>query len=291
MTELYTPTHICENRGFSYTQNMTTPIIIAPMSETRDGTPKLISNLAYATAIEKAGGVFLGTGRPQTPEALDALIACADGLLLMGGHDICPDLYTETNRHSSNMDRERDEIEIALLKRAIAKRIPILGICRGMQVLNVSQGGSLYQDVVAEMPGAIRHDYHLDADGKDLPRNYCAHDVMITPETLLRDIAKTEKISVNSLHHQGIHRVADVLRPVAIAPDGLIEAIEIQNYPFGLGVEWHPEELEDSVSKNIFVSFIDASRKTRESSSTASLQSTETLAVEPSQLTAENLVA
>ncbi len=268
---------------------MTTPIIIAPMSETKDGTPKLISNLAYAAAIEQAGGVFLGTGRPKTAEALDALVACADGLLLMGGHDICPDLYTEENRHSGNMDRERDELEIALLKRAIAKRIPVLGICRGMQLMNVSQGGSLYQDVVAEMPGAIRHDYHLDDAGKDLSRSFCAHDVMLTPETLLRNIAKTEKTSVNSLHHQGIHRVADVLRPVAIAPDGLIEAIEIQNYPFGLGVEWHPEELEDAVSKNIFLAFIDASRKMRESSKVASLQPTETLAVEPSQLATENL--
>lgn len=265
------------------------PIIIAPMSETKDGAPKLVSNLAYAEAIEKAGGVFLGTGRPRSLEAIDALIECADGLLLLGGHDICPDFYKETNRHCTNVCRERDELELSLLKRAILKRMPILGICRGMQVLNVSQGGSLYQDVVAEMPGAIRHDYHLDADGKDLPRNHRAHDVMIAPETLLRDIAKTEKISVNSLHHQGIHRVADVLRPVAIAPDGLIEAIEIQNYPFGLGVEWHPEELEDEVSKNIFVSFIDASRKSHESSKSPVLQTADALAVEPSRLATENL--
>ena len=268
---------------------MTPPIIIAPMSETKDAVPKLISNRSYANAIEQAGGVFLATGRPTTDDALDSLIACADGLLLMGGHDICPDLYTEENRHAGNMDRERDELEIALFNRAIAKRIPILGICRGMQLMNVSQGGSLYQDVFLEMPGAIRHDFHLDADGTELPRNLSAHDVMIAPETLLRNIANTEKISVNSLHHQGINRVGGILRPVALAPDGLIEAIEIQNYPFGLGVEWHPEELTDAVSKNIFLSFIEASRKTREVSMSSLLQSTESLSVEPSRLAAENL--
>ena len=241
---------------------MLRPVILTPSAEENTGIRKLFMNRAYAEAIEHAGGIFISTGRPRDEEDVAAILNVANGLFLMGGHDICPEFYHEENRHCTGIHRERDELEMMLLKKALERRLPVLGICRGLQVMNVAFGGSLYQDVLKEMPGAVKHDYHKDDAGNELPRDTLAHEISIEPNTLLRTILGKDVMKVNSLHHQGVNMLGRGLSATAHSEDGLVEAVEIAGYPFGLGIEWHPEELGDEVSQKIFAAFIEAAKKT-----------------------------
>ncbi len=240
---------------------MSSPCILLPLAQTNSTTPLTYSiNQTYVDAIVSAGGVPLCVTRPEK-EALEVPLSHVDGILLAGGHDIDPTHYGEEKKeYTCNIDSARDVLEIMLVEIARERGIPILGICRGMQVMNVALGGSLYQDVYLEMPGAMLHDFHNDKGGMPLARNAIAHDVTITEGTLLSLIAGSSSIPVNSLHHQGIKKVGAGLRVSATAPDGLIEAIEIEGHPFGLGVEWHPEELGDAVSQKTFAAFIAATK-------------------------------
>lgn len=236
------------------------PLILIPASFNSDETPsKYHFNKTYITAVERAGGFPVGIMRPNAEDA-ETMLAHADGLLLMGGKDIDPARYAEPNRSCVCCEPERDELEILLLNKAIERRIPILVICRGFQVLNTAMGGSLYQDIEHEMDGGMNHDFHYDSAGKPMQRNIPAHDVVIAEHSLLARLANTTRIGVNSLHHQGIKTLGKGLRAVAHAPDGLIEAVEIEDYPFGLGVQWHPEELEDPTSLNMLSAFIAATQ-------------------------------
>ena len=240
------------------------PHIIVPASFNADQPPaKYHFNKSYITAVEKAGGFPIGIMRPNV-DRIDAIMETADGLFLMGGYDIDPKEYGEKDRACIFCEPERDEVELVLLKKAIEQKLPILAICRGFQVLNVALGGSLYQDVVKEMPGALQHSFHRDGDGNILPRDFLAHEINIQENSMLHTLSKTTRMGVNSLHHQGIKELGRGLRAVAHAPDGLIECVEIVDYPFGLGVEWHPEELHDEVSTKIFSAFIDAAKKFHE---------------------------
>ena len=200
--------------------------------------------------------------RPDDAQLLE-LLSFTNGILIVGGHDIDSEYYGEENtKHVQNIDRERDRVELALVRLAVKHRVPLFGICRGMQAMNVALGGSLYQDVLTEMPGALRHDNHKDdLTGNDLPHSLRVHDVSIKDNTLLAKLIGKEKISVNSLHHQGVKTPGKGLVASAIASDGLIEAIELPDHPFALGVEWHPEELTDKPSQKIFQGFIEAASK------------------------------
>lgn len=239
---------------------MKRPAIVIPASEEKGDLPhKLQVNRPYTDAIECAGGIALIVARPKTNDALDAIIDVADGLLLLGGHDVNPCHYDESDHSCVGVNDERDDLEFALLTRALKKEIPVLGICRGMQLMNVALGGSLYQDVRKDMPGGIVHDHHYH--GKTvMPRDHHAHPVDVTAKTMLYKITKAKKLRVNSLHHQGVKVLGKDLIASAHAPDGLVEAIEIQKYPFGLGVEWHPEELGDKPSQRVFSALIAAAR-------------------------------
>jgi putative glutamine amidotransferase len=240
------------------------PRIITITSENKETIPsQLTMNRTYTDAIEKAGGVMLAVARPKDDETLDVLIALADGLLLMGGHDIDPSFYGEENRDCGKIDRERDQLEFALLRRATEKGIPVLGICRGFQVINVGFGGALYQDVQKELPGALSHDCHY-LDGVLASREHLCHDMRLTPDSHLARILGDEAFPVNSLHHQGIKKIAEGFRAVGQSPDGLTEAIESTSHPFVIGVEWHPEEFGDEGSQKIFRAFIEAAGATRE---------------------------
>lgn len=236
------------------------PLILIPASFNDDEIPiKYHFNKTYITAVERAGGFPVGIMRPNSEDA-EAVLAHADGLLLMGGNDVDPARYAEPNRSCVCCEPARDEVELLLLAKAMERRMPILVICRGFQVLNTAMGGSLHQDVEHEMDGGMHHDYHYDADGKPLKRNILAHQVDIAEGSLLAKLAHATNVGVNSLHHQGIKTLGKGLRAVAHAPDGLIEAIEIEDYPFGLGVQWHPEELDDTASLNMFSAFIEATK-------------------------------
>jgi len=143
---------------------------------------------------------------------------------------------------------------------AIERHKPFLAICRGVQVMNVAAGGNLWQDLYTQYPQAMRHDYFYNDDR--LPRSYIAHEVTLEKETLLSKIVGTSRLPVNSLHHQAVKDIPPTLRAGGRADDGVIEVLEAVDHPFGLGVQWHPEELvaHQETARKIFSAFVDASR-------------------------------
>lgn len=210
---------------------------------------------AYVHAVLQAGGlpVLLPPHIPadQAPTLLERL----DGVLLSGGADIDPARFGgKPHPRVYDIDPERDELEIRLVQLASERDVPLLGICRGVQVINVALGGGLYTDIADQLPGAIKHDYY-----PNYPRDHIAHTVQVSDGTRLAAIIGAGEIGVNSLHHQGIDRLAPGLQPAACAPDGLIEAVELPGHRFGLGVQWHPESIPDaSSSPPLFRALIEA---------------------------------
>ena len=145
-----------------------------------------------------------------------------------------------------------------MAKWAVDEKKPYLGLCRGAQVLNVAQGGSLWQDLDAQYDGAIKHDYFPNSG---FTRDYLAHEVSIAPGSRLHQAVKVDKFSVNSMHHQGLKTIGRGLTATAVAPDGLVEAVELEDdSAFIVGVQWHPEvfELTDPQTRHLFNEFVDA---------------------------------
>ena len=198
---------------------------------------------SYLEAIVAAGGVPVMIPLGLSDEDLQLVIQQMDGILLPGGGDIDPVRYQGDGHPTvGGIDEDRDRVEVTVARTAVAHQKPLLAICRGLQVLNVALGGSLWEDVELLMPQAMHHE-HVNSH----PRNYLAHNVTIEPDSLLaRQLGRTET-AVNSLHHQGIRRLANDLRATAVAPDGLIEGIEVIGHPYALGVQWHPENLIHNV--------------------------------------------
>jgi putative glutamine amidotransferase len=130
---------------------------------------------------------------------------------------------------------------------------PFLGICRGLQVINVAMGGSLYEDLNEQFADVLKHDNHLQ------PRDHLAHPVELEAGSRLEQVIEARQVQVNSLHHQGIHRLASDLYATGSAPDGLIEALELPGHPFGMAVQWHPEELQaHEAMRRLFIAFVGA---------------------------------
>jgi putative glutamine amidotransferase len=201
----------------------------------------------YARALESAGV------HPVLKEARPGLtIGQCAGVLLTGGNDVNPALYGESRSpETQNPDDARDAAESALIDEVVARDVPLLAICRGMQILNVHLGGSLIQ----HLPGVTRH--RIKTEDKALP----AHQVVIEPGTLLASIAKRPTWEVNSRHHQAVARLGSGLRVCARDPeDGVIEAIEIPLLRYLLAVQWHPENqaAKDPEQHRLFQSFADA---------------------------------
>jgi putative glutamine amidotransferase len=195
---------------------------------------------------------------------LRTLYELLDGLLLAGGEDVDPAYYGEPRHEECGpVSPERDKAELALTRWAMDDGKPLLAICRGIQVLNVALGGSLYQDIQAQARGADRHDWH-----PGYPRNRLSHMAIVTPQTRLVHILGSSNspsslcIPVNSLHHQAIKDVAPGLTVAARAPDKIIEAVEAEAHPFAIGVQWHPEELADNdvQAQRIFDALVEAVR-------------------------------
>jgi putative glutamine amidotransferase len=184
-----------------------------------------------------------------------------DGLLFPGGVDVSPSFYgEEPHPQLGQVDDALDEAELALVRWALADRMPVLGICRGIQLLNVAAGGSLYQDLSAQLPGSLLHAC------PDTPR---AHAIHITPGTRLAaalcspSVAgehRTSLVQTNSRHHQAVKDVAPGFVATAHAPDGIIEGIEMIDAPFVIGVQWHPENLAptDPQMLDLFRAFVKA---------------------------------
>ena len=188
-----------------------------------------------------------------------------DGVFLPGGADIDPASYGQ-DRHPrcDKSDPHRDRVELALARWAIPDRKPVLGVCRGLQLVNLACGGSLYQDLADQLAGSIKHDYF--PFGGQFARDFLAHDVSITKGSRLADIFGAGTVKVNSMHHQGIREVGSGLVATAVAPDGLVEGIESADDAFVVGVQWHPEALTDGDvrSRQLFESFIEAAGEFRQ---------------------------
>jgi putative glutamine amidotransferase len=194
----------------------------------------------YIQAVLDAGGTPLLIPNNMPDEALHTLPSRLDGLLLTGGGDIDPERYGgQPHLRVYSVDPSRDRTEIFLLQEAIKNELPFLGICRGIQVINVACGGTLYEDIADQHPGALKHDCY-----PDWPRDHLAHEVDIDPHSHLAQILSQTTTKVNSLHHQTVRQISADLRVTAHAPDGIVEALELPGYPFGLAVQWHPECLQ-----------------------------------------------
>ncbi|HNB53256.1 MAG TPA: gamma-glutamyl-gamma-aminobutyrate hydrolase family protein [Anaerolineales bacterium] len=210
---------------------------------------------AYVKAISRAGAVPILIPVGLSDEDHSQILSILDGILFTGGGDIDPALY-EGIPHATvhEIDAERDQMEIHLVREAVERRTPFLGICRGLQVVNVALGGSLYTHIQDQHPNALKHDFF---PGR--PRDYLAHPVKVDEGTTLANILGQPIVQVNSLHHQGIHHLAADLTPTAFAPDGITEAVELppHRHPFGLAVQWHPEWLPNQAEmRAIFETFV-----------------------------------
>jgi putative glutamine amidotransferase len=200
----------------------------------------------YLHAVELAGGLPLMLPLSRDPSLLDDYFGTLDGLLLPGGMDVDPVHYgEEPHRLLEEVDPVRDETELYLAKRALKEDMPILGVCRGEQLLNVAAGGSLFQDIGSQSPNeVIRH-------FQDFAQEWPSHSVEVKEGTLLSQIIPEKKLRVNSYHHQAVRRIAAGFQVSATAPDGIIEAIESTRHGFALGVQWHPELLVDQLDFNL----------------------------------------
>jgi putative glutamine amidotransferase len=234
------------------------------------GTRRTFLNEPYVQAVQEAGGLPLVVTPAHGGPALRALYELFDGLLLTGGEDVAPERYGESVAHPSVLTvPDRDALEFTLLEWALADGLPVLAICRGIQLLNVALGGSLYQDLPTDRPEhAFGHD-QMKVEPSGRPRTEPHHGVEILGGSCLADVLGETRLDVNSLHHQGIRVLAPALLPVAHAPDGLVEGVEAQDGAregFLLGVQWHPEELArsgDPPSRRLFECFVAAAAKHR----------------------------
>jgi len=237
-----------------------------PMVRGDTGRPIYASNQRYVQAVLHAGGVPILIPPLPSGEALTAIQEILDGLLLAGGADLDPTHYGETPLpEMGTPEPQRDATELAITRWALDKRLPVLGICRGMQLLNVACGGSLYQDLPTQLPSAFDHEQQGQA------RTHIAHEVNTEPGSLLADILGVQHVGVNSFHHQAVRRIGQGLRVTGVAEDGVAEAIEIPDLPFVLAVQYHPEELEsnDAASHRLFLAFVQASAEHKQRTSAA----------------------
>lgn len=233
------------------------PLIGITSSYIKNQAGSLVCQLGqvYIDAIVHSGGIPLVIPVGISPEDLPALLDRLDGILLSGGGDIALERFDGTPHPSVyGVEPDRDDLEFRLLRQALERKLPLLAICRGIQVLNVAFGGDLYTHIQDQMERALKHDWFPDH-----PRDKIAHTVRIQKESLLHHILGQDEIRVNSLHHQGIARVGEGLTATAYAPDDLVEGLEVVGARFALGVQWHPECLpSEPHSQALFDAFINA---------------------------------
>jgi putative glutamine amidotransferase len=204
------------------------------------GQPTIMLMQSYVKAVMQAGGVPVLIPSLIAADGWEAAYSRLDGILFSGGGDISLDFFHGApHPRIDDVDLERDAVEIKLLQTAASDGKPFLGICRGCQALNVALGGTLYTHIPDQLPHALDHDYPGNK------RTVLVHEVKIEEGTRMAGIYGEPIIRVNSLHHQGLKEIAPALRVAGHSPDGLVEAVELSEHPFGLAVQWHPEWLTD----------------------------------------------
>lgn len=190
----------------------------------------------YVDAVTSAGGVPVLIPPALDESAISRYVELCDGFVMTGGRDISPSRYgSETTHPTTNLlNPRREDFDFALIDAILAADKPVLGVCLGLQELNVALGGSMIQDLPTETSSTIAH--------KPGDRHF-AHEVHITTGTRLQDIAGTTTLQVNSIHHQACDRLGSGVLVMAKAPDGVVESFEVENKNFAVGVQWHPEVL------------------------------------------------
>ncbi|MGH7506650.1 MAG: gamma-glutamyl-gamma-aminobutyrate hydrolase family protein [Longimicrobiales bacterium] len=227
--------------------------------------PQITLYGAYLAALEPLGLAPVLITPMHTARSIQALLSHCSGLVLSGGEDVAPERYGEEPISDlGSVSKSRDEMEFTALGIAAEAEIPILGICRGCQVMNVFLGGTLYQDLPAQFDGksAILHQ-------QEEPWEARSHEVHVVEGSRLRSIVGTDCLNINSFHHQAVKDVAPTLAATAIAEDGLIEAVESKDLPWAVGVQWHPERHEATApetdpDRRLFAAFRKAVMERRE---------------------------
>jgi putative glutamine amidotransferase len=211
--------------------------------------------LTYLRAIEAAGGLPV-VMPPLELDAIEPLLGRLSGICLSGGPDLDPETYAERpHPELGPIEPALDRFELELARRADARGLPILAICRGMQALNVARGGSLYQHL-PDRPGVA-----IDHRQRE-PGDQSVHDVSVAPGTRLAGLMGRRSAAVNSFHHQAVHRIGNGLRAVCWSPDGVIEGVEAPARDFVVGVQWHAESLVGRREQaNLFRGLVDASTR------------------------------
>ncbi len=208
----------------------------------------------YINAVEHAGGTPILLPLIQTDSCIGDFLNLIDGLLLPGGVDVDPLLYGEEPQPKmGRINVGMDRVEMSLIPKILEMNMPVLGICRGIQMLNVAAGGTLYQDIQMSSNAILKH-------RQDAPRWYATHDIQVQKGSRLLDILGHSTIRVNSFHHQAVKEVAPDFVVSAVANDGIIEGIESTRHDFAIGVQCHPEGMwqNNPPTTNLFVAFIEA---------------------------------
>jgi putative glutamine amidotransferase len=220
--------------------------------------------LTYIESLRQAGAIPVVI--PPQPENAAEVVEQLDGILLAGGEDCDPALYNE-ERHptvTDTMDPRRQSNDFALAKAARQRGIPTLGVCLGMQMMNVAAGGTLVQDIDSAVDTDIQH--------ASRPENRGRHDVLIEEGTRLASILPAVELNVNSSHHQAVGMLGEGLRITAHAPDKVVEGLEDPRHPFYVGVQWHPEDMKGEASASVlFDAFVKAAREYAETKRSAAV--------------------
>lgn len=219
----------------------------------RPALPRYELKRAYADAVLRAGGLPLVLPYVDDLGAIARLLNKIDGLVVTGGaFDIGPEEYGESaGANLGVLKPARTKFERRLLELALARDVPVLGVCGGMQLLNVVRGGTLIQDLGTELAGALPHEQKHDSREP-------AHEVAVAPGSALAAITGAGTLHVNTTHHQAVARLGHGLRTTGVAPDGVIEAIELDGARFCLGVQWHPELLESPEQDALYTALVAA---------------------------------
>lgn len=214
----------------------------------------------YVYAVEKAGGIPVILPRCESLEVLQELIGRLDGILISGGHDVDPASYGEAKRECCGyVVPERDAMELSAIRTAMDRNLPLLAICRGIQILNAALGGTVWQDVQKE------GSYECHSFGSSVSREQAVHPVSLAEGSLLHRIYGKTTVMVNSFHHQAVRTPAQDAVVTAVSPDGVTEAMELPGAAFAVAVQWHPEMMFDSAEqKKLFSAFVEACKKERE---------------------------